>query len=108
MPGISFTVSQDWLPDDAFWPAVDDLLDILKGLTPVDTGLAQSNWEYRQVSGGAEFYNDTPYVSYLDEGWSDQAPNGMTEPALDNFPSIIKAYYNEYVSNNPDFQPLYE
>jgi len=102
MPGISFNIEQSWVPDDVFWPAVDDLFEILIQLTPVDTGFAQSNWEYRQSSGGVEFYNDTDYISYLDEGWSDQAPSGMTEPALDLFPDILKSYYKEWAADNAD------
>lgn len=102
MPGISFHVDQDWLPDDVFWPAVDDLLAIIEELTPVDTGYAQSNWRLRSSSGGATFENDTPYISYLEDGWSDQAPDGMIGPALDLFPDILKQYYREWAADNPD------
>ena len=107
MPGISFHVNQDWLPDDVFWPAADDLLALLEELTPVDTGYAQSLWRMSSESGGATYTNDCPYISYLDEGWSDQAPDGMISPALDAFPDILKSYYRDFVAENPYFQPEY-
>jgi hypothetical protein len=94
MPGISLTVmnTSNLEPED--W---DDLcgriLDRLEELTPVDTGFCQSNWEETHDDESATFTNDTDYASYLDDGWSQQAPNGMTEPLLDELPSMVDDYF---------------
>ena len=57
--------------------------------TPVDTGYAQSRW---QMSIGKEDFvitNDAPYISYLEDGHSKQAPIGMVAVTLNEVPTII-------------------
>ena len=45
-------------------------------LTPKDTGRARSNTTLRNETIVANY----PYARRLDEGWSKQAPRGMTKP----------------------------
>ena len=57
----------------------------IKDLTPmakVNGGRAKRGWK---VSGSSKSYNisnKVPYIGRLDEGYSKQAPEGMTRPAL--------------------------
>ena len=46
-------------------------------LTPYRTGNARRNTKLRSKT---EIVADYPYAQRLDEGWSRQAPRGMTEP----------------------------
>jgi hypothetical protein len=70
----------------------DDVLQALIDITPVDTGFCQSNWEMDVEDDRATFTNDTEYASYLDEGWSSQAPRGMTGPVLAALPRMAARY----------------
>lgn len=45
-------------------------------LTPIDTGNARSHTHLTGDTIKANY----PYAQRLDEGWSKQAPNGMTKP----------------------------
>ena len=49
--------------------------------TPVDTGRAQKGWhkesEINKIGDAAETKNEVPYVVYLEEGHSMQAPRGF-------------------------------
>ena len=72
--------------------------------TPIDTGYASSKWWFAVsslpgIDGGAEntqvvasytlndgpifIYNDTPYISRLNAGWSKQSPAFFVEDAAD-------------------------
>lgn len=57
----------------------------IKDLTPVakvNGGRAKRGW---RISGSKNSYtvsNKVPYIGRLDEGYSKQAPEGMTRPAL--------------------------
>lgn len=56
-------------------------LSTLVKTTPVDTGRAKNGWE---ATKPAEFgdpfliVNNVEYIGFLDDGWSQQAPAGMT------------------------------
>lgn len=69
-----------------------DLLQVLIDLTPVDTGFCASQWSVDVGEASATFHNAAEYSSFLDDGWSDQAPTGMTGPALDVLPDIVSTY----------------
>jgi hypothetical protein len=59
-----------------------DLFDTVKEKTPVRSGRAKRGWRLRkQRQHHYEVANRVPYVSRLDEGYSKQAPRGMTRPA---------------------------
>lgn len=78
-------------PDN--WDSLcEDFLNLLQDLTPVDTGYCQESWEFSNNSQSATFHNSAEYASFLDEGWSKQAPTGMTGPALDELPSLVAQY----------------
>lgn len=63
------------------------------GLSPVDTGLFQSSWEmYAHSQDVFEIINPLEYASFLEDGWSNQAPNGIIEPAIRELPKIIRSY----------------
>lgn len=47
-----------------------------KALTPIRSGNARRNTHL----SGDTIYASYPYAQRLDEGWSKQAPKGMTEP----------------------------
>jgi hypothetical protein len=89
LPGISLTLQNTRFDEDRWADICDEVLSTLKDLTPVDTGLCRDSWEMDFDVEETTFTNDTEYASYLDEGWSDQAPDGMTGPLLAQLPSIV-------------------
>lgn len=86
----------DDIPDSVFLNAMDDFLQVLIELTPVDTGFAASSWEMAGDENLMVFYNNAEYSSYLDDGWSQQAPDGMTDPALEQLPNILDEWLLKY------------
>lgn len=74
------------LSEDEFeglcWEIFNEIVDN----TPVDTGYAQSRWEIDfPRTGVCDISNDCDYISYLEDGHSQQAPTGMVQNALDKF-----------------------
>jgi len=60
-----------------------DLFNTIKGKTPVRSGRAKRAWRFKKQSETAyKVSNNVPYIERLDEGYSKQAPRGMTRPAL--------------------------
>ena len=51
----------------------------LKAATPVDTGLARDSWKIDEQGKRVIVSNDTPYIQYLNEGSSKQAPSHFVE-----------------------------
>lgn len=93
MPGISLTLENESGYAPEVWErACDEILNELKSITPVDTGYCQDNWEMAFSWIGCVFYNDVGYASYLDNGWSSQAPSGMIGPVVALIPSILAGY----------------
>jgi hypothetical protein len=45
-------------------------------ITPIDSGNARRNTSLK----GDEIHASYPYAKRLDQGWSKQAPGGMTKP----------------------------
>ena len=56
-------------------------------ITPKRSGNARSNTDYDQRN--LEIIADYPYAARLDEGWSKQAPRGMTEPSFKHLQSQL-------------------
>lgn len=54
--------------------------------TPIRTGNARSNTALDQN----EIVADYPYAVRLDNGWSKQSPNGMTQPTVKFLQDYIK------------------
>lgn len=61
-------------------------------LTPKDTGFAAGNWEYSFDEETAHFENDTPYISYLEDGWSSQAPDGIIQVVVSELGAMVEDY----------------
>ena len=58
---------------------VDDAYIFFKDQTPIDRGNARRNTRKTKTT----IVGDYPYAARLDEGWSKQAPKGMTEPTVE-------------------------
>lgn len=97
MADISITVNRPPdIPPEVFISAMEDVFQIIVDSTPVDTGTCQAAWVSDISSDEATFFNPTEYASYLDEGWSNQAPNGIIDPALAEIPDLFNNYLNQY------------
>jgi len=53
--------------------------------TPIRSGNARNKTKLRS----SEIRSKYPYAGRLDDGWSDQAPKGFTEPSIEKLDSII-------------------
>ena len=78
--------------------AAERLFKALVTNTPVDTGYARSRWTFNvneefnvryEITGGPVFKefrytlsNDAPYMIYLNQGWSKQAPAYFIESTI--------------------------
>jgi hypothetical protein len=60
----------------------------LRNKTPIDQGNARN----RTKRQGLTIRSKYPYAGRLDEGWSKQAPNGFTEPTIDELERLIDNY----------------
>jgi len=54
--------------------------------TPIRSGNARSKTKLRGKSIKSEY----GYAGRLDEGWSKQAPKGMTEPTIDEIEKLVE------------------
>ncbi len=96
MIGIKFKHSFD---ANKLSKQVDRLLQDIKtktyqtarSLTPVRTGYAKSQWRQKTQAKGFSVENRTPYIPYLDEGSSKQAPKGITKPTVRIMSRYIKS-----------------
>lgn len=52
-------------------------LNYFKAQTPIDTGNARRS---TKLEGTNTIHGDYPYAQRLEDGWSDQAPQGMIKP----------------------------
>jgi hypothetical protein len=60
--------------------------DIFRGVkdhTPVDTGRAKRGWRLLRRRFGFIINNYVPYIRFLEQGSSKQAPRGMVKPTLE-------------------------
>lgn len=83
MPGISLQINTTRLSEGVFDQICQEVFDYCVAISPVDTGFFQDHWEMSLAYPSCTIYNDADYASYLDDGWSSQAPNGVTEPAIE-------------------------
>ncbi len=59
-----------------------DYFGLVKDKTPVKSGRAKRGWKMKkQKKFSYRVSNRVPYIGRLDEGYSKQAPRGMTRPA---------------------------
>lgn len=83
MPAISFTIENGSERPEPEWREIcDQMFEFLYEITPVDTGVCRDSLEMDYGYTETTFTYPVEYASYLDEGWSKQAPNGMIQPAL--------------------------
>jgi hypothetical protein len=66
----------------------EEALKVFKEETPIRSGNARRNTFLR----GDEIQANYPYARRLDEGYSKQSPDGMTQPTIDH----IQKYINNY------------
>lgn len=79
--------------------------------TPVDTGAARASWLLGQnndgavgtqqlnittqkipdIGGSVLMYSNLPYIERLENGWSQQAPQGMVRITEQQWPGIVRA-----------------
>lgn len=76
---------------------VEQLFLRIQARTPVDTGNARDGWNI----DGLNIINMVPYIVYLENGWSKQAPAGMIRVSLEEVPQIIQ----KYIATNKPKQP---
>ena len=92
MPGMSVELqnTSGLEPTDFESVIVEFFHDVVQN-TPVRTGYAQDGWDYEfEDENNARVWNDVAYISYLEAGWSSQAPNGMVRPALDKLRQKVR------------------
>lgn len=88
MAKMSYSVNQKDLKDlqrkinAAIDTSTEDTYEFFKKSTPKDKGYARRNTKYKENSRKAEINADYPYAKRLDDGYSKQAPKGMSKPSL--------------------------
>lgn len=82
LTALSSDISKAWQNTGTFF----------KNATPVRSGNARS----RTRTVGDRITGDYGYASRLDEGYSSQAPQGMTEPSFDYFDNQIDNIVRKY------------
>lgn len=58
---------------------VNNLEKDLISATPIDTGFARESWKVAESKTGFDITNSAPYIEYLNEGSSQQAPARFIE-----------------------------
>ena len=100
--------------DEDTWAEIClEVYDLVIAYSPVDTGNFRDSWELNQVASDIwEIYNPVEYASFLEDGWSSQAPNGVLEPAIERLPRIIRSYIGRKPRGQvtvsievPDYEP---
>lgn len=116
MPDVKVTLinsNPQEIDEDGWANICQTLYEMIIDNSPVDTGNFKSNWQLNQLASDIfEIYNPTEYSSFLEDGWSSQAPNGVIDPVIEKLPSIIRKYIGRkpkgsvYVSLEiPDYEP---
>ena len=67
------------LSDNESQKIVNNFVNELKEVTPVDTGLARDSWLQTKTKDGIDVSNTTEYIEYLNAGSSKQAPAHFIE-----------------------------
>lgn len=57
-----------------------------RAVTPIRTGNARSKTDLKQN----EIQGNYPYANRLNNGWSQQAPTGMTEPTIEKIREKVR------------------
>ena len=59
-----------------------DTVNVAKSNTPIDQGNARRGWRLEGAAYGKRIVNRVPYIDYLENGHSRQAPNGILGPTV--------------------------
>ncbi len=116
MPDVRATLinsNPQEIDEDTWIQICIEVFDLVVANSPVDTGNFRDSWEITEVAPGIiEIYNPVEYASFLEDGWSSQAPNGVLEPAIQRLPSIIRSHLGRKPRGQvtvsievPDYEP---
>ena len=64
-------------------------IKIAKEQTPIRSGRARKNWTKETDKDGFSVANTTPYIQFLEQGTSKQAPRGITKPTVRKITGFI-------------------
>ncbi len=92
MPAIRLHIETRRLSEADFEDVCQQVFDYVVAISPVDTGFFQGEWEIDFNYPECDIYNDADYASYLDEGWSKQAPQGIIGPATVYLRKLVQGY----------------
>jgi hypothetical protein len=67
-----------------------DAYNEFKNVTPKLTGNAKQKTDFKEKAFGGSIEGNYPYVNRLNEGYSRQAPEGMTDPTIDSIRANIR------------------
>jgi len=75
--------------------STEETFKFFKQKTPVKGGNARRNTKYKEKSNKTTIIGDYPYSGRLDEGYSKQAPRGMTKPSLKELEKVITKQFRK-------------
>ena len=75
--------------------STEETYEFFKQKTPVKGGNARRNTKYKEKSTKTSIIGDYPYSGRLDEGYSKQAPRGMTKPSLRELEKVITKQFRK-------------
>jgi hypothetical protein len=67
-----------------------DAYQFFRKTTPIKSGNARKNTDYDSTETGGTITGDYPYANRLNEGYSRQAPEGMTKPTIAHIRRLVR------------------
>jgi hypothetical protein len=78
---------------------IEEGYDYFKSITPKDTGNARRQTKVKVAKGfdtrGNKIEAKYPYAGRLDEGWSKQARNGMSDPTIKKMEDFAEKFIKD-------------
>ncbi|MFN9476473.1 hypothetical protein [Acidovorax sp.] len=68
----------------------EETFQVMHDRTPIDTGKARKGYSLKVNTDGFDVTNYEDHIVALDEGHSQQAPQGMNQLTLQEMPSIVE------------------
>lgn len=65
---------------------MDKAFPVYRNETPIRSGNARNKTKHIRL----KFFSNYPYAGRLDEGWSNQAPKGFSDPTIDYIEKFVK------------------
>ena len=99
MAGIIIDIETERLSSSDFATVIEETYNFILALSPYDQNRKSgphfvSFWKDPVIKyPRARIENTCDYGEYLDDGWSDQAPNGITDPAQEFAQNLAEDYY---------------